>query len=169
MPPADPLFRIRPGRSDDAPPLTRLLNEIIAAGGTTAMEEALTEDGFAAYFLTGPDVLCCHVAELNATGEPVGFQAVCHYPDLPAGWGDIATFARRAPKLPGIGTALFPRTVAAAGSRSLIAINAAIRADNTGGLAYYDKMGFRTYRTLAAVPLRDGTPVDRILKRYDLA
>ncbi len=169
MPPADPLFCIRPGRAADAPALARLLNEIIAAGGTTAMEAPLTEDGFADYFLTGPDVICCQVAALNATGEPVGFQAVCRYPDLPSGWGDIATFARRAPKLPGIGTALFPHTVAAARACALVAINAAIRADNTGGLAYYKNIGFRTYRTLAGVPLRDGTPVDRILKRYDLA
>ncbi len=169
MPPADPLFCIRPGRPADAAPLTRLLNEIIAAGGTTAMEEPLTQDGFADYFLTGPEVFCCQVAEDAATGEPLGFQAVCRYPDLPPGWGDIATFVRRAPRLPGIGTALFPHTVAAAKACALVAINAAIRADNVGGLAYYEKIGFRTYRTLAGVPLGDGTPVDRILKRYDLA
>lgn len=169
MPPDNPPLRIRPARPADAAPLTRLLNDIIAAGGTTAMEEPLTEGGLTDYFLSGPDVWCCHVAEEASTGEPVGFQAVCRYPDLPSGWGDIATFARRAPKLPGVGTALFPRTVAAARACALVAINAAIRADNASGLAYYEKMGFRTYRTLAAVPLADGTPVDRILKRYDLA
>jgi hypothetical protein len=40
--------------------------------------------------------------------------------------------------------------------------------DNRVGLAFYEKMGFRTYETLRRVPLRDGTPVDRILKRYDV-
>ena len=44
-------------------------------------------------------------------------------------------------------------------------IVAQIRADNHGGLAYYEKLGFRTFDTLSAVPLIDGTPVDRILKR----
>lgn len=167
MPP-DPPFRVRAARPPDAPSLTLLLNTIIAAGGTTAMETPLTEAGFADTFLTGPEVFSCVVAEGVADGALLGFQAVCRYPDLPEGWGDIATFTRRAPRLPGVGTALFPLTVRAAGARPLVALNAAIRADNAGGLAYYAKMGFVPYGRLAAVPLRDGTPVDRILKRYDV-
>jgi L-amino acid N-acyltransferase YncA len=161
-------FHIRAARPADAAPLARLLNAIIHAGGTTAMEDPFTDQAFADYFLTGSGVLSCFVAEAE-TGEAIGFQAVCRYDGLPEGWGDIATFARREPKIAGVGRALFPSTVRAARQRSLVAINAAIRADNTGGLAYYEKIGFATYDRLAAVPLRDGTPVDRILKRYDLA
>jgi hypothetical protein len=47
-------------------------------------------------------------------------------------------------------------------------INATIRADNTGGLAYYAKMGFETYGITKDVPLLDGTPVDRINKRFQV-
>jgi len=72
------------------------------------------------------------------------------------------------PKLPGVGTALFAVTRMRARELGLIAINAAIRVDNRSGLAFYEKMGFRTYRTLHDVPLSDGTPIDRVLKRFDV-
>ncbi|MEM9148767.1 MAG: GNAT family N-acetyltransferase, partial [Pseudomonadota bacterium] len=50
----------------------------------------------------------------------------------------------------------------------LIALNATIRADNRVGLAYYSRMGFQDYAVRPAVPLADGSPVDRISKRFDL-
>ena len=50
----------------------------------------------------------------------------------------------------------------------LSSISATIRADNGMGLGYYDKMGFRDYSVAYGVPLRDGRPVDRITKRFDL-
>jgi hypothetical protein len=47
-------------------------------------------------------------------------------------------------------------------------INAQIRADNLPGMAYYAAMGFAPFDMVKAVPLKDGTPVDRMIKRYDL-
>ena len=49
-----------------------------------------------------------------------------------------------------------------------VCIDATIRADNRGGLAYYERMGFREQTRLLGVPLRDGRPVDRVRKRLDL-
>ncbi|WP_420810234.1 GNAT family N-acetyltransferase [Ensifer aridi] len=72
-------------------------------------------------------------------------------------------------KVPGAGTALFAATKAYARDAGFLAINATIRADNIGGLAYYSKMGFVDYKVDKAVPLKDGRPVDRISKRYLLA
>ncbi|MBP1887174.1 ribosomal protein S18 acetylase RimI-like enzyme [Ensifer mexicanus] len=69
----------------------------------------------------------------------------------------------------GAGTALFAAAKAHAREAGLEAINATIRADNAGGLAYYAKMGFIDYKVEKAVPLKDGQPVDRISKRYLLA
>jgi len=66
----------------------------------------------------------------------------------------------------GVGTALFAATVVRAREVGLTAINATIRADNKGGLAFYTKMGFETYGIARGVPLRDGTPIDRVSKRY---
>ncbi len=96
----------------------------------------------------------------------LGFQALNRHVELPNDWADIGTFTRIDPKTPGVGKALFAETKNWAKEHNLAAINAAIRADNHGGLAYYEKMGFRTYQVAKAVPLHDGTPVDRIFKEF---
>lgn len=85
------------------------------------------------------------------------------------GLGRYRDLTRQNPKIPGVGTTLFAATLAAAEERNIEVINATIRADNTGGLAYYEKMGFRTYNMLEKVPLNDGTPVDRIQKQYQVS
>jgi len=99
----------------------------------------------------------------------VGFQSLSSYGDPPRGYADIATFARLTPKFPGVGRALFPATRAAAEELGLEFINATIRADNVSGLAYYAKMGFEPYDRLVQVPLLDGTPVDRIKRRFKVS
>jgi len=159
---------VRPARPADAADLAALLNAIIAIGGTTALETPYSADAFARYFIDGPNSLSCFVAE-DAGGALAGFQALGRIAELPAGWGDIGTFARVAPKVAGVGRALFPATRQWARDAGLQALNATIRADNTGGLAYYAAVGFETYKVVPAVPLSDGTPVDRIWKRFDLA
>ena len=160
-------LRVRPTTPDDAAALSRILNQIIAIGGTTALETPLGEAEFRVEFLDGPDVLSSLVAE-SAAGEALGFQVLQRNRALPDGWGDIATFTRREPRAPGVGTALFERTKAAGRTLGLVAINATIRADNYSGLPFYEKMGFQTYDIAKAVPLKDGTPVDRVRKRYSL-
>ena len=163
---SDAKLRIRPAMASDAAPLCAILNAIIEIGGTTAFQIPLSTAKFGDYFLHGKGLLACLVAEDWATGAPLGFQSLSRDPDLPEGWADIATFTQRAPRIPGVGTALFAQTRIKASALKLIAISAVIRADNRGGLAYYDRMGFTTYRIAEAIPLRDGTPVDRIFKRY---
>ncbi|MBB4191999.1 L-amino acid N-acyltransferase YncA [Rhizobium aethiopicum] len=157
-------MHIRKAVSADAEELCSLLNEIILAGGTTALETPLTAAEFADWFIDGEFPLVCHVAEHDRS--PAGFQSLSLYGDPPIGHADIATFARVNPKIPGVGRALFPATLAAAGELGLEFINATIRADNVGGLAYYTKMGFEPYDRLIQVPLLDGTPVDRVKKRF---
>ena len=158
---------IRKAMPADAAELAGLLNEIIRAGGTTALETELTPDEFDDWFISGPYPLACHVAE--ADGLLHGFQSLSLFGDPAPGWADIATFARMAPKKKGVGTALFDATRKAAQDLGLAAINATIRADNVSGLAYYDKMGFETYHRVGQVPLNDGTLVDRVKKRFVVA
>lgn len=158
---------VRPVRDSDAAELADLLNAIIARGGTTALEEPFTAQRLAAAYLTGPKVICCFVAE-DAAGRLAGFQTLGRDPDLPDGWGDIGTFARVDGTQRGVGTALFAATVAYARQAGLAGVNATIRADNTGGLAFYGRMGFRDHDVTPAVPLKDGAPVDRIHKRLSL-
>jgi len=155
----------RPANADDAPQLSSLLNEIITIGGTTAIQESYTANNFITHYIAGDNTIACIVAT-NSKGELLGFQSLGRHPKLDTNWGDIATFSRVGNTARGIGTALFSATKKLAIDKKLVAINATIRADNAGGLAYYEKMGFVTYHTASAVPLADGTPVDRISKKY---
>ena len=65
----------------------------------------------------------------------------------------------------GVGSALFAATRVEARRQALAAINATIRAEPTGGLAFYSRMGGANHTVRPAVPLKDGVPVDRISKR----
>ena len=161
-------FVIRPATREDAPALAELLNAIIARGGTTALEEPYSADALADAYLVGPEVICCFVAVDAETGTLEGFQTLGRYPSLPDGWADIGTFARVGGTQRGIGTALFAATREEARRQGLQGINATIRADNTGGLAFYGRMGFEDYDVARGVPLKDGTPVDRVSRRYQL-
>jgi uncharacterized protein YhfF/L-amino acid N-acyltransferase YncA len=165
-PPFVPKLNVRPARPLDARPLSEILNQIIAAGGTTAHETPFSPEAFTEHFIAGKSVLGCLVAE-TAAGEVVGFQALEQLPGRPD-WADIGTFVRRTPKIPGVGAALFAKTRIAARALSLRAINATIRADNASGLPYYARMGFLTYDVARAVPLQSGVAVDRVMKVYAL-
>jgi GNAT superfamily N-acetyltransferase len=151
----------------DAPALADLLNPVIRAGGTTALVQAYTAETLDAAYLTWPTVVCCHVAQ-DAEGHPVAFQTLGRKAGLPDDIGDIATFAAIARKQSGAGSALFAATRERARALGHSAINATIRADNTGGLAFYARQGFVDHDVTPGVALADGTPVDRVHKRYSL-
>ena len=159
---------VRPATSADALELAELLNGIIARGGTTALEEAFTPERLDETYLTGPDVLSCVVAVDPGSGRLEGFQTLIREAHLPEDIGDIGTFSRVGGTQRGIGSALFAATRDRARALGLAAMNAEIRADNLGGLAFYSKVGFQDYDVNRAIPLSDGTPVDRINKRYPL-
>ncbi len=161
------MIAVRPMMPEDVAAACRILNQTIEIGGTTAFEIPFSEALFAQSYLDGPDKICCHVA-LDEQGEVAGFQWLGSHAKLPDDCADIATFARRDPVLRGVGRALFAETSKHAAALGFSAINATIRADNRQGLSYYDKMGFLDYSVAYGVPLRDGTPVDRISKRFEL-
>ena len=151
----------------DTTAMADLLNEIIDIGGTTALEDHVDAHTLQVWFLDPMRAHCCHVA-IDDKGKVAGFQALEKTEAYGQGIGEISTFARQTPVIKGVGTALFKATKAAARGAGLSAINAKIRADNTPGLAYYTKMGFQDHSVIHAVPLRNGTPVDRVLKRFPL-
>lgn len=147
-----------------------LINTIIAIGGTTAHEDPFTAEAMDAEYISSPQSLSCVVAEDG--GHLLGFQGLAlPYPDdpMPPGWATIGTFARTGLTQRGVGTALFASTLTAARAAGIATIDATIRADNTGGLAFYSRLGFVDYDRRVAVPLKDGTPMDRVRKRFDIA
>lgn len=163
-----PRIEVRDAEAGDAAEMAALLNAIIAQGGTTAHEVAFTPERFAQAYLEHPDALCCFVAVDRETGRIEGFQTLGREAGLPADIGDIGTFARIDGKQRGVGSALFAAMRERARQLGLAAINATIRADNTGGLAFYGKQGFADHSVTPGVPLKDGRPVDRVSKRFRL-
>jgi RimJ/RimL family protein N-acetyltransferase len=148
---------------DDAAPLAALINRIIAIGGTTAHELPFTPAHFTHHYITGPEVICCHMVD-----GPLGFQGLSWWPELPEGWGDIGTFVAPEARGSGAAAALFAATLAFAQAKKITTINATIRADNVLGLAYYTKLGFRDYASDPNFCLKDGTQVGRLSKRFDV-
>jgi GNAT superfamily N-acetyltransferase len=156
---------VRPALPSDAAAMTALQNRIIRIGGTTAHQVEHSVEEVRDAYVSGPEVVCCHVA---VDGALTGFQAVERYPGLPDGWGDIGTFVDPDVQVKGIGAALFAATVAACRTAGLVAINATIRADNVPGLAYYARIGFVDYAADPGWALDDGRVVGRVSRRFDL-
>lgn len=155
---------VRRAAGFDTPQMARLLNQIIATGGTTAMVEPV-EPSEIAVWITSEDAVW-HVAERE--GDIVGFQWIEPRDGLPEGAIDIATFVQEGRTGLGIGSALFDATQKAARQLGYEWINANIRADNELGLGYYQSRGFRDWRRTEGVEIAPGLIVDKIWKRYDL-
>jgi Sortase and related acyltransferases len=161
------MIHIRTAGTLDAGPMAELLSAIIARGDTTALTEPVTRDTVAGWMNTDPDRSAWHLAE-DSGGQIAGFQWIAPHPLLPPEACDVATFVRIGQTGLGIGSRLFDATRTAAKRLGYIWINATIRADNAGGLAYYQSRGFETYTHDRDQPLGDGRRVDKISKRYDL-
>ncbi len=159
------MIHVRRAGPLDARPVAELLNGIIAQGGTTALTDPVDAKTIARWMARDARATW-HVAE-DARGALLGFQWIEPHPDLGARVAQIATFARIGHTGLGIGSALFRATVNAARAAGYDWINAEIRADNPGGLAYYQSRGFEDYGRLHRVRMGDGTRVDKVLKRYD--
>ena len=158
---------IRLAHVDDVDGMRTLLNEIIRVGGTTAITNELSPDEMREWFISGENVVSCFVA-VDSDGFVVGFQSLSKYGTLPAGWVDIATFASRSRHKSGMGRALFAHTREAASRLGFAAVNATIRVENVGGLAYYSRMGFETYLVEDGDPQAHGRVFNRVLKRFTL-
>ena len=161
------MIHIRRAGAMDAPQMAELLNAIIAKGGTTAFTNTVTRDTMLEWMGKSAEGSAWHVAE-DDNGDILGYQDFLPKDALPEDACDIATFTRMGQTGLGIGSKLFEATKAAARDLGYTWINATIRADNTGGLAYYQSRGFEDYASVKDVPLENGQIVDRIKKRYDL-
>ena len=157
---------IRPAHDLDAGEIAALLREIIAIGGTTAITGHVSREDILGWMSRPKGAW--HVAETEE-GEILGFQYIAPGGDyLPPEAAEIATFAKPGRQGLGIGSKLFEATRKVAKDLGYSWINANIRADNTGGLAYYQSRGFEDYGKIEGYQMADGRHVDKILKRLDL-
>ena len=159
------MITVRPAIPADASQITDLINTIIKTGGTTAHQTLFDDARMLNHYLAPEDLVSCMVAYKD--DELLGFQSL-KWPEPDANppdrvWGYIASFVKEGQQGKGVGYRLFSATKSAAQSAGVNAIDATIRADNIGGLAFYEKMGFRESARFSA-PLTDGTSVDRIRK-----
>lgn len=149
----------------DARQMAELLNAVIKIGGTTAITEPVQAEDMKSWMQSDNSIW--HVAE-DDTGEILGFQWVEPHEKLPPEATNIATFAQVGKTGMGIGSSLFRATEKAARELGFQWINAEIRADNEGGLIYYQSRGFEDYARTTGVTLADGQIVDKIHKRFNL-
>jgi L-amino acid N-acyltransferase YncA len=160
-------MHIRRAGALDAGPMADLLNAIIRKGGTTALTKPVTRDDLAAKMTAHAGRNAWHLVE-DDSGHVMGFQWVAPHDRLPPEACDIATFVEIGQTQLGIGSSLFDASRRAATDLGYHWINATIRADNTGGLAYYQSRGFEPYALQKGVALEDGTLVDKISTRFAL-
>lgn len=161
------MINVRKAISLDAGSMATLLNEIIKQGGTTALTTPVTGKDMIERMQSSPDRSAWHVA-LDDAEKVVGFQWIAPATYLPEDAAEIATFVQIGKTGLGIGSSLFEATKKAAKDLGYGWINANIRADNEGGLIYYQSRGFADYGRIEGYELSDGQLVDKVLKRYDL-
>ncbi len=157
---------IRPAGETDAEGMSDLLNAIIHAGGTTALQSPTTGDTLRDWMARNHGRNAWHVAVDDE--DVLGFQWIEPHPDLPPEAVDIASFVRIGLTGRGVGSALFAATRSAAKVLGYRWLNASIRSDNHGGLTYYGRMGFQDWKIDPDAALSDGTVTGKHHKRFDL-
>lgn len=156
------MFNTRPMTKADIPACLEILNFTIRKGGTTAYEELHSPESFEQEFLVLPPI----GVVVEHEGRVVGFQNAY---DVGNGLYSIGSFTDQQSPVKGAGRALFAATLEACRTRGGEAILARITSDNAPGLNYYSAVGFVDHDVIPAdVTRKDGTVVDRIVKRYPL-
>lgn len=141
-------MNVREATAADADALSRILQRILLSWGSDRPSHAAH---VLAHYVNHPHRLRCSVA-VDGQGRVLGFQSLKvaregNPYDLPEGWGIIGTYVDVDAAGRGVGKALFASSLQAAQEAGLTDIDATIGKKNEAGLAYYEALGFRTYRT----------------------
>lgn len=142
---------VRAAQDEDADQLAAILNEIVSIGGLTSREGPFDGGRIRREFISPRRGISCFVAV--AGSDVRGFQSLewsdSDWPGedrLPADWAFISTYVQSGHRRLGMGKSLFARTVAAAEATGVSFIDASIRLENAGAMAFYDSLGFEDYR-----------------------
>jgi len=139
-------MEIRPAVRGDARSMSLLLNELVAAA---KRRSAADEGSVLNNYIEDPELILCSLAVDGTT--ILGFQSLKRASagnryGTPVGWGIIGTHVSPLASRRGVGSRLFEVTRDAGRNAGIEHIEAFIGAANVEGQAYYEKMGFRTYR-----------------------
>ena len=140
-------MKIREASGSDAAAMSEVLEELVAAGKRDNKSDA---DHALGHYIRHPHRLHCLLAS-DDDGRLLGFQSLKIADETnpygtKVGWGIIGTHVRPSAARMGVGSALFAATLAGASEAGLPAIEAYIGEANSAALAYYDALGFTTYR-----------------------
>jgi GNAT superfamily N-acetyltransferase len=140
-------MRTRTANTADIPAMSAMLGQLVVAGIRTARSDAIFVEE---HYVDHPAGIQCTLAE-DETGRLLGFQSLIRsimgnpY-GTPLGWGIIGTHVSLEAARSGVGSRLFDVTRRVALDAGLTNIEAFISNDNAVAQAYYEKMGFKTYR-----------------------
>ncbi len=137
---------IRPATPKDAAGISAVLTALTAAGLRISPDNT---DFVLNNYITATDRIRCSIAEED--GTVIGLQSlklavVDNIYGVTPGWGVIGTHIHPDAARQGVGKALFAVSRQATADAGLRYVDATIGRTNAGGLAYYEAMGFRTYR-----------------------
>ena len=138
---------IREVQERDASSMSEVLQELVAASKRTKTADV---EFVLSHYLNHPNRLYCAVA-IDVEPTVLGFQSLKiatkgNPYGTPIGWGIIGTHVRPSAARLGVGSKLFGSILEAAREANLPAIEAYIGRMNEAALAFYDRVGFRTYR-----------------------
>jgi L-amino acid N-acyltransferase YncA len=141
-------MRIRQAVMGDAVEISGFLGQLVSLGKRKSPSDP---DFVRAHYIAHSDNIQCVVAE-DADGTILGLQVLKVATEgnsygVTVGWGIIGTHVKPDAARRGVGKTLFAVTREAAMDAGLKKIDATIAASNSGGLSYYDAVGFHTYRT----------------------
>jgi L-amino acid N-acyltransferase YncA len=139
------VIRIRPVRVEDAEGVVNVLNPLIRSGENTALDRVYTVREERAFISAFPARGIFNIAERASDGVIVGLQNVepfATYTDAFAHVGIIGTYVDPSGHRQGIGRLLFEATRLAAQKKGYEKFFAFVRADNTGALEFYKRIGF---------------------------
>jgi ribosomal protein S18 acetylase RimI-like enzyme len=141
-------MRIRRAVLEDAVVMSQMLQKLVAAGKRTARADP---DFVREHYIGHPSGIRCSLAEDDG-GNLLGFQSLIRAADgnpygTPIGWGIIGTHVDPDAARTGVGRRLFEVTQEEAIEAGLEKIEAFIGHGNDTAQAYYERMGFKTYRT----------------------
>ena len=140
-------MKVREATSSDVDAMSELLENLVEAGKRTMPADI---DYVREHYVDNPLSICCTLAE-DDDGIILGFQSLIRAVDgnpygTPAGWGIIGTHVSPDAARSGVGTRLFAASEQVAISTGLTKIEAFIGNANAVAQAYYERMGFTTYR-----------------------
>ncbi|MGR3714605.1 MAG: GNAT family N-acetyltransferase [Shimia sp.] len=138
---------VRSARPEDAAEISAFLQALVAIGKRRLpADEAFVRD----IYIGHPDNIACSVSE-DVDGALLGIQVLLLATEgnlygVPQGWGIIGTHVNPKAARRGVGRKLYSATRTAAKVAGLKKIEATIGAQSPDALAFYDSLGFTTYK-----------------------